>query len=163
MNDSKKVLVATIGAAHSIKGEVRLNSYCDPKEQIAKYKPLFNSEDIEFVIQRIRPQGNVLVCKFENIDNRNQAEELNGKELFTYRSNFEEITSEEEFYIEDLKGLDVINDNGDNIGKVLDVINYGAGDILEIEFTDKTKEMLPFMTEIFPKIDLSNKTILCKI
>ena len=103
----KQILISTIGAPHSIKGELRVNSYCNPQEQIIKYNPLFDAEGAEFWIEKIRVQKNVLICRFRNINDRDQAEALKGKELFTLRSNFAEIENDEEFYIEDLIGLDV--------------------------------------------------------
>jgi 16S rRNA processing protein RimM len=159
MKNPKKIIVAKIGAAHSISGEVRLNSYCHPQEQVIKYNPLFDSEGREFWIEKVRPQKNILVCKFKEIHDRNQAEELNGIELFTHRSNFPEIQDMEEFYIEDLVDLDVIDLEGNKVGQVIYVHNYGAGDILEIEFLDAQREMISFTKKLFPQINLVDQTI----
>ena len=156
---NSKILVATIGAAHSIKGEVRVTSYCHPLEQIFEYTPLTDSQGKEYIVEKYRIQKNILICKFRDIDDRNTSEQLSGIQLFVTRSQLKTLSDEEEFYITDLLNLKVIDISGSDIGTVSNFCNYGAGDILEIEFLDKTKEFFPFTKEIFPVIDIKSQFI----
>ena len=161
MQNCRKILVGKISSAHSIKGEVKIHSYCFPQDQITTYTPLINAEDQEFKIARFRMNNDIMICKLEGVDDRNAAEALKGTELFTYRSQFAP-EDEEEFYIEDLKNLTIIDLEGQKIGTVVAVHNYGADDILEIllDQTEKT-ELVAFTKEFFPEVNLASQTISC--
>jgi 16S rRNA processing protein RimM len=79
------------------------------------------------------------------------------------RSNLPPITTEDEFYIEDLKGLKVIDLSGNHIANITNIANYGGGDIVEVQFITSGKiEMLPFTKELFPEITKNHAVLTLK-
>jgi len=125
------VLLAQIGAAHGVKGEVRVKAFGDP-EALGDYGSLWAEDGRKFKIVRMRPSKTVLVVKFKGVNSRNDAEALNGLELFVGRSALPDDIEDDEFYITDLIGCDVMDEGGAHIGTVMNVADFGAGDLLEI-------------------------------
>src|SRR5262245_45703887 len=126
------VLMAVIGAAHGIKGELRVKTFTGDPQALADFGTLFASDGRAFEILALRPQGNMAVAKFRGVDDRSAAEALTGTELFVGRATLPGDLDEEEFYHADLVGMDAVDEGGERLGKVTAVQNYGAGDILEI-------------------------------
>lgn len=151
--NDKLILVGVISAAHGIKGQVMIRSFTEPKSNIEKL-PIVNQqgEALKIKIVKVKPSG-MLICNIGNCCSRTEAEKLVHSSIFCLRSNLPKILAEDEFYIEDLKGLKVLDSSGAHIGNISNVANYGAGDIIEIEFiNDKKIEMFPFTKEFFPTV-----------
>lgn len=148
------ILIGHIGAAHGIRGEVRVKSFTDPVEAIADYGPLDAGDGKRLTIERMREQGTMLVVKFREIADRTAAEALNGRDLFVDRSVLPEPEDEETFYHADLIGLDAVDTAGDLWGHVIAVQNYGAGDLLEIRPVDGVPFLLPFTRALVPVVDV---------
>ncbi len=157
--DDELILIGVISAAHGLGGHVIIKSYTNPTENILKLN--FFTKDranIPGKKTRINSNGNI-VYKPLSCSNRNDSEALIGTKLYCLRSDLPEA-NEEEFYFEDLKNLVVKNPQGEIIGKISNISNYGAGDILEVKFSDETDEMFPFTKEFFPEI--TNEFIILK-
>ena len=160
---NQSILLAKIGAAQGIKGEVRVKPYGDP-DMLDQYGKLHDANGNTYKITRMRAHKTMLVVKFMNINTRNEAEELNGIELFVARDKLPEIEEEDEFYVQDLIGMTILNDAGEQIGTVVAVPNFGAGDMLEIAPVTgsggaSTTWLLPFTREAVPEIDFVNSEI----
>ena len=106
--DHKLILVGVISSAHGIKGDIIVESYTDPIDNIANLK-LFDDKNVIFPIKKIRatPKGSI-ICRHSNCHDRNQAEALIGTKLYCTRESLPK-TDKEEFYFEDLKNLQVLN------------------------------------------------------
>ncbi len=166
---SKKVLIGKIISAFGIKGEVKILSYLDNPLKIEKYKifdALGNSLSIKISNKGKAAIGSnssgeaVLIAKIDGVLDRTAAEKLRGTDLYADRKNFPS-TKSDEFYYADLVVLDVIDMSSKKIGKVLNVLDYGAGGIIEIEFdeinpeiSEEKIESFSFRDEIFPEINL---------
>ncbi len=158
------VLLAQIGAPHGVKGEVRVKSFTGDPMALADYGPLFSADGRRFEITSLRPAKTVLVVRFKGINSRNEVENLNRLELFVERAMLPDNTEEDEFYIADLVGMAVQDQSGDVIGTVLDVPNFGAGDMLEIApDADSGKGTqsyyLAFTRQTVPEIDFDNNRL----
>ncbi|TIN54715.1 MAG: ribosome maturation factor RimM, partial [Mesorhizobium sp.] len=125
------VQMAVIGAAHGIKGELRVKTFTGDPLALADYGPLHAKDGRAFQILDIRPAGTVVVVRFKGVSDRNTAEALAGTELFVDRSVLPDDGEEDEFYHADLIGLEVRDDTG-VIGRVVAVHNFGGGDILDV-------------------------------
>lgn len=148
------VLMARIGAAHGIRGEVRVKSFTDDPLAFADYGPLVTSDGSKsFEVDNARVQKTVVVTKFSQIANRNQAEELNGVELFVHRDQLPE-PDEGEFYYTDLNGLRVQDPAGKDLGEIAAVQDFGAGDLLEVRPARGKTFYVPFTNEFVPEVDL---------
>jgi 16S rRNA processing protein RimM len=158
MTDTK-ILLAQIGAPHGIKGEVRVKPFGEP-DMLDQYGKLETKDGKKFKIKRMRPQKNMMVVKFEGVNTREEAEALNRVELFIDRAKLPELEEDDEFYIEDLIGMDVMDEQGAQMGTVIAVPNFGAGDMLEIKpITNTSTYYLPFTKEVVPTLDFEKQTL----
>jgi 16S rRNA processing protein RimM len=149
------ILLGTIGAAHGIKGEVRIASHTQDPEAIATYGPLATDRPgLTIVIETARLNKNVLVARLKGIRDRNQAEALNGVSLFVARDSLPETGDEDDFYHADLIGLDArLAETGASIGAVIALPNYGAGDLIEVRDPRSGDTFLfPFTKAVVPEI-----------
>jgi 16S rRNA processing protein RimM len=149
------VQMATIGAAHGLKGELRVNTFTGEPAALGQYGPLYDRAGRPFEVLSARPQGNVVVVRFKGVDDRTAAEALNGTDLFVDRSALPADLAEDEFYHADLVGLAVHDDSGNTIGRVTALQNYGGGDILEITLSTGKEALVPFTAAAVPQVALS--------
>ena len=150
-----RVCVAQIGAAHGLKGEVRLWSFTEDPLAVARYGPL-ESEDgaRRFDIEDLRPGKAYFVARLSGVRDKNAAEALRNTKLYVPRERLPKTQDDESFYHADLIGLAVVTTEGATIGEVAALHNFGAGDIVEIRLTDKSTVLLPFTDAAVPKVDL---------
>lgn len=152
------VLVARVGAAHGIKGEVRVKPLTADPHAITAYGPLEAADGRRFEIAAARPAAgtspDMLVVRFKGIATRNEAEALNGTELFVARERLPEAGADE-FYHADLIGLAAVTTAGETLGTVVGVPNYGAGDLLEIAPSRGPSLLVPFTRAVVPEVDLA--------
>ena len=150
--EEKLILVGVISAAHGIKGNVLIKSYTESADNITKL-PIIDKNNNSVQLKMIRATSKRdLVCTLTDCNDRNQAETLKGTKLYCPRENLP-TPSDDEFYIEDLRGLKVLDESGESVGTVLEIANYGEGDIFEIKFNNDSSEMFPFTKELFPTIE----------
>lgn len=149
------IQMAVIGAAHGIKGELRVKTFTGDPLALADYGPLYAKDGRAFEIAAIRPANEVVVVRFKGVADRNAAEALTGTELFVDRSALPDDGDEGEFYHADLVGLAVRDENGEPVGKVFAVQNFGGGDILEIQYQGRKGVLIPFTQAAVPVVDVS--------
>ncbi|MBL4725996.1 MAG: ribosome maturation factor RimM [Rhizobiaceae bacterium] len=159
-NLENPVLMATIGAPHGVKGEVRVKSFTDDPLALGDYGALFDKDGNKFTISNSRPAKNVIVVRFKEVATREAAEALNGCELFIERDALPKVDDDDEFYLSDLIGMKAQDSDGNIIGMVRDVPNFGAEDLLEITPVNAEGRSsgqtyyLPFTKKVVPKIDI---------
>ena len=148
------VLVGVFGAPQGVRGEIRVKSFTGEAKAIGAYGPLTDASGANvFAFERLRALKNdMLVAKVEGVGTRDAAALLTGVELFARRSRLPPPKADE-FYCDDLVGLEAVTPAGEPVGRVASLLNYGAGDILEIETTDGDALLLPFTKAVAPKID----------
>ncbi len=146
--------MAVIGAAHGIKGELRVKTFTGDPLALADYGPLYADDGRAFEIEDIRPAGEVVVARFKGVRDRSQAERLTGTELFVDRSVLP-AEEDDEFYHADLVGLAVHDETGAPSGRVTAVQNYGGGDILEITFHGRKGVLIPFSQAAVPEVNVA--------
>lgn len=149
------VQLAVIGAAHGIKGEVRVKALTEDPMALAAYGPLYTSTGRSLTIADLRPGKGVLIVRFEGVADRNAAEALNGEALFIDRSALPAELEDEEFYHADLIGLAVVDEAGEGAGRIVAVHDFGAGDLLEIRPPSGQTVLIPFTRDAVPNIDLN--------
>jgi 16S rRNA processing protein RimM len=153
MNPLKNpVRLAVIGAAHGIKGAVKVKTFTEDPLAIGRYGPLSDSAGRRFEVAEARPQGSGVVATFKGIADRNAAEALTGTALFVDRSALPGGLEEDEFYHTDLVGLSALDLAGSTLGKVAAVHNFGSGDILEIALAAGGSALIPFTAAAVPQV-----------
>jgi 16S rRNA processing protein RimM len=149
------VLIGVITAAHGIRGEVKLTSFAADPAAIGSYGALVTSAGQAVEIDRLRPQKGGFIASLKGVGDRNRAEALKGTQLFVPRSRLPE-TGAGEVYVHDLIGLAARRMDGSHIGKVVGIVNYGAGDLLEVNDPErKDTVLIPFADPFVPTIDIA--------
>ena len=151
MSDNKICLGAVVGV-HGIRGEVKVKSFSDDERNLTRYGEVTNEAgDKKFSLKIIGHSKELLRVKIKGVDDRNTAETLVGTAFYVNRDLLPDL-KEDEFYHTDLIGLDVKNSNGEIIGEVNALYNFGAGDIIELKLNAGSLEMLPFTKEYVPEV-----------
>lgn len=149
------ILVGVVIAAHGVSGEVKVKSFTADPMALGRYGLLSSESGREFEIDTIRPhRGDELILRLSGVDTRNAAEQLKTCRLYIPRAALPE-PSPREYYHADLIGLRADNSLGSEIGRVSAVLNYGAGDILEITRSDGETELIPFSDAHVPVVDFA--------
>ena len=151
----RQVALAAVAGAHGIGGEVRLKLFAQSPASLERIGRLF-AGDRALTLRSIRPAGAGAVARFAEVRDRDSAEALRGTLLTAPRSALPPL-EEGEYYHADLIGLPCESREGEKLGTVAAVENYGAGDIIEIEKPDGKKSMVPFRDGI---ADLKGKRII---
>jgi 16S rRNA processing protein RimM len=150
-----KVLLGQFGAAHGIRGEIKINSYTEEPAGIADYGPFTLDDGRVVEITAIRVQGDALVARVKGIGDRNAAETLRNRKLFVDRSALPDLDEEDDFYHADLVGLALELADGTPYGTIASVQNFGAGDLIEIEPAPGARTFyLPFTRAVVPTVDI---------
>jgi len=155
MSDDHRVLLGYIAGAHGIRGEVLVKSFTGDPADIAAYGSLSDeagTRTLTFTKVRVATKG--VIAAVDGVTDRNGAEALKGTQLYVERAMLPE-PEDDEFYYEDLVGLDVVTTDGVSIGAVTAIQNYGAGDLLEYRIAgQKRTELLPFNETFVLEVDL---------
>lgn len=154
------VQLAIIGAAHGIRGEVRVKTFTADPLAMGDYGLLYDSQGKSYEVLEIRPSKTVVVVRFKGVNDRNAAEALNGTELYIDRDQLPEELDEGEFYYTDLIGLDAIGTDGINYGRVSALFDFGGGDLLELRQSGRKPYLIPFTAASVPEVDLEAGRIL---
>lgn len=149
MSDTEIALAAVAGA-HGVKGEVRLKLFAESAESLAKHRAV-RAGDRTLTLKSVKP-GKTVVARFAEVTDRTAAEALRGTLLTVSRSALPPL-AEGEYYHADLVGIPCFGPEGDPLGTVIAVENFGAGDILEIERPDGKRTMVPFRGGIADLVD----------
>ena len=160
MKPSNPVLMAVIGAAQGLKGEVRVKSHTQEPEGFASYGKLFAADGRAFEVLTTRVAKDVVVTQFKGVADRTAAEALNGIELFVDRALLgDQVTAEDDYLHSDLIGLRIVDEHGHDHGTVYAIHNFGAGDILEVSKHRGHSVAIPFSKAAVPDINFATKII----
>lgn len=144
MQADKPVTLAVIIGAHGVTGEVRLKVFA---EDLIAHR-VFNAGAFTLKSLRETPKG--AIARFAEVADRNAAERLRGTELTVPRSALPPL-AEGEYYHADLLGLAAVSTEGNALGKVVAIDDFGAGDVIEIERPDGKRFMVPMRVEAVPE------------
>ena len=151
--DDRLILMGVIGKPHGVRGQVRVNVFAEEPEALETYTLTDHKGRrfaLEWTHENVAWLSEVTAAGKRRITDRNEAETLTNVELFTPRSVLPE-TDEDEFYMADLIGLEARDVAGKAIGKVSNVLDYGAGASLEISPGGR---LFPFTKATVPAVDI---------
>ena len=138
----KRVALAAVAGAHGVKGELRLKLFTDSVENLKPHLTVFVG-GIERKLEFVRAAPSGAVARFEGLADRSAAEALRGSLVEVDRASLPPL-EDGEYYHADLLGLGCVDRDGREVGKVVAVENYGAGDLLEVETADGKSSLIPF-------------------
>jgi 16S rRNA processing protein RimM len=157
------ICVARIGAAHGVRGAVKLWTFTEDPLAVTRYGPLTTKDGArQFDVTHAREAKDHLVATLRGIATREDAERLNGIELYIAREKLP-ATDDDEYYHADLIGLAAVNAANEPIGRVIAIHNFGAGDIIEIAPPNGTTLLLPFTNAVVPTVDLAGGRVVIEL
>jgi 16S rRNA processing protein RimM len=149
------ICVARIGAAHGVRGAVKLWTFTEDPLAVQAYGPLITKDGSrQFEVATAREAKGHLVATLKGVATREEAERLNGIELYVARDQLP-ATDDDEYYHADLIGLAAVTAGDAPLGRVIAIHNFGAGDIIEIAPPHGPTLLLPFTNAVVPTVDLA--------
>jgi 16S rRNA processing protein RimM len=156
MAGGARICLGQIGAAHGVRGEVRLYSFTAEPESIAGYGPLETEDGRVVQIESLRRAKDHFVAQLSGIVDRSAAEQLTNIKLYVLRERLPAPDQPDEFYHADLIGLTAVDRAGETLGTVVALHNFGAGDLIEVRPTEgHVTQLLPFDEATVPVVDLA--------
>ena len=151
-----------IVGTHGIKGEVRVEPWCDSPQFLAAFDKLYLDDMGEtFIEVKSRPHKNITLCKIKGVDNIDDAQRLRGRIVYINRDDVD--LDEGVNFVQDLIGLAVIDaDTGESYGKITDVLRTGANDVYEVTAPDGQKILVPVIDEVVPVRNIDEGFVLLR-
>lgn len=157
--DGPMVQMGVFGAAVGLRGEIRIRSYTGDPAAIGDYGPLFSKDGRRFDIAVLRLQKDMAIARVTGIADRSAAEKLTNIALFVPRAVLGEVEDEDEFFHADLIGLRAETAEGALIGTVTAILNFGAGDVVDIQPPRGPSIAYPFTKAVVPVVDIAGGRI----
>ena len=152
--DDRLVLVAKVAGAFGVRGEIRLTTFTETPLAVVNYRDLVRKTGaVGLTLIAGRSTKGGIIARAKEVETKEQADRLRGLELYVPRSQLPP-PGEDEFYLTDLIGLDVISPEGEPLGKVKAVQDFGAGDLIEVQPAKGKSWYLPFTKALVPEVDL---------
>jgi 16S rRNA processing protein RimM len=159
MKDKKLIHVATFGQPQGLRGEIKINIHTSSLESFKSLNQFFLEDGISKIIfKSFKVVGKKNISFIEGCDDRDIAETHKGKKIFSMRENLP-IINDDEYYVADLIGCKVINKEKKNLGKIIDIKNFGAGDLMEISKERNKIFFIPMNKDNLINIDLQKMII----
>src|ERR1700710_2919542 len=157
------ICVARIGAPHGVRGAVKLWTFTEEPLAVKRYGPLATKDGARhFEVTHAREAKGHLVATLKGVATREEAERLNGIELYIAREKLP-ATGDDEYYHADLIGLAAVTPANEPLGRVVAVHDFGAGDIIEIAPPHGATLLLPFTNAVVPSVDLAGGRVVIEL
>jgi 16S rRNA processing protein RimM len=153
MNEIKSpVEVGRFGSVYGVRGWIRIHSFTDDPESIFEYAPWFVQTGDSWSVAKLtewKRHGDGYICKLEGFDQREESQSMTGKSVFVDESSLPPLP-EDEFYLNDLIGMRVVNTEGYDLGIVDGFMETGANDVLVVKANSddaygKKERLLPLV------------------
>ena len=159
---TKYLEIGQIVNTFGIKGMVKVKPFTDNIERFNNLEKIYiknKSGQTEYKIQEVKYHKNMVLIKFEGIENPEQADLLRNSYLIVDRET-EEPLEPGRYYIVDMIGLDVFTDDNEYLGKLEDIYNTGSNDIYVVKNELGKQVLLPAIEDVIKKIDMDNKKVI---
>lgn len=163
---NKLISVGKILNFHGIKGEVKMGFTAGNENLIKSLKQVFlfhNDVKSPYDVESVRFHKNFAIIKLKQVNSVNEVLAIKGLLVHVTEEMFKSKLQTDEFLIKDLLNVEVFDTDGNKIGRVVDLGENKANDLLEIEKTNGLKFMVPFVKEWVPNVDLENNKIVVKL
>lgn len=156
---AERVCVGAVSGVHGVRGTVRIKPFTETPEGVAAYGPVTDESGTRrFEIAVVGVRKGIVLATLSGIGDRATAEALKGLRLYVERSALP-APDADEFYYEDLVGLAAEAADGSDMGKVVAVYDFGAGDVIELKGPDGGATLLPFTHAVVPTVDIAGGRI----
>ena len=160
MKKNQLVLVGSFGNPRGLKGDISINIFMSNLKSFKMLKEFFLEENKTILhFTYFKKIGSKYIASLDKCCDRNTALSFKGKNIYSYRKNFPKL-KKNEFYSTDLIGCKIINTKNKILGSVIDLKNFGAGDLLEVHDKKKKNFFVPMDKNNLVSVDIINKTII---
>ena len=159
---TKFISVGKILNFHGIQGEAKVGFSRNQEDFFCGLKEVFVKNHDEYAplkIKSVRLHKNFAIVKFDGINSIDELLDYKGRLLFVEENTIREALEEDEFLIDELVGLDVVDEKGEKVGFVIGVSNNGATDLLSVKTKSKNVSLVPFVKAIVTDVSLKEKKI----
>lgn len=154
LENNKKICIGVITSASGVKGKVKIRSFTEKVDDIANFSHIVDQDDAILKIKVLSAKKDHIIAGIDGITSRNEAERLRNTKLYINRNDLPGLANDE-YYHADLIGLEVRNTNGLSVGVVRNVLNYGAGDVIEVsDLLNGSINYYPFTLDFIPEINV---------
>ena len=153
--------VGIITSTHGVRGEIKVYPTTDDPRRFRRLKEVVldtGKEKMNLEIEGVKFFKQFVILKFKGLDNINDIEKYRQKSLYVTRKNAVRL-QRDEYFIADLIGLKVPDEDGKELGTVKDVIETGANDVYEVEMADGKSLLLPAIKQCILNVDVENGTM----
>ena len=150
--------VGIITSTHGVRGEVKVYPTTDDPRRFRRLKEVVldtGREKLNLEIEGVKFFKQFVILKFKGLDNINDIEKYRQKSLYVTRKNAVRL-QRDEYFIADLIGLKVQDEDGTELGTVKEVIETGANDVYEVEMADGRSLLLPAIKQCILNVDVEN-------
>lgn len=156
------ICVGVITSVNGVRGHVKIRSFTEKPTDIANFIHIFDDNENVYNISIVAIKKDYVIAGIKGISNRDEAEKLRSTKLYIKRSELSE-PGKDQYYHADLIGLEARSEEGVTIGIVKNLVNFGAGDILEVYDTTSEKVVYyPFTKQFVPEVNLNGKFLVLK-
>ena len=151
--------VGVITSTHGVRGEVKVYPTTDDPQRFKKLKKVIldtGREHLPLEIESVKFFKQFAILKFKGIDNINDIERYKGKNLYVTRENAVKL-KRDEYFIADLIGLEVYDEDDQHLGMLTNVIETGANDVYEVKFEDGREVLFPAIKQCILDVDMENR------
>lgn len=160
MND--QIVIGKILAPHGVRGDVRVAPLTDFPERFKKLKTALLNDGTSLQVSNVKYHKNFVLLKFNGLETKNDVESLRGKFIQIERKDLFPLPKGH-YYIFDIIGMDVLNEQGNYLGKVSDVLQTGSNDVYVVEAADAKTVLIPAIKQVVLNIDMDTKKITVKL
>ena len=163
-SSDRNILLGKLGKPHGVKGFLYIHYYGEDTKNLSNYKGLFLDDGTSVKVERLLLLKNRVILKFHETNSRNDAEKLRDKDLFILEGSLPVLDNNQTYYFE-LEGLNVKNLDNVDLGKIKEILETNANDVLVIEPTessvDKKERLVPYIKDqVVKEINKIDRTIL---
>ena len=156
-----KLQVGIISSTHGVRGEVKVFPTTDDVKRFKRLKEVIldtGREEITLEIESVKFFKQFVILKFKGLDNINDIEKYKGKSLYVTRANAVRLRKDE-YFIADLQGLQVVDEEGKDFGTLRDVMETGANDVYIIDIADGREVLIPAIKECILHVDMEARVM----
>jgi 16S rRNA processing protein RimM len=161
-----EVMIGKIVGVHGVRGEVKVKSESDVFErqmEVLDTVPIYRgTKREELQVESMRQHKELYIIKFKGIEDRTEAEERIGGEIWIDKSKQVEL-GEDEFYFLDLIGCEIFTEDGRKVGVLKGILEQPASHILQVEKESGKEVLIPFISQFVKEVDVKNKKIVVSL
>lgn len=154
---SEQILIGQISKPQGIKGELKLKLFTDDITRFMELKEIIIDNEKQEILGKRAIAGDVYIY-LKGVYDRNKAETLRNKEIYVLKEWLPKL-DEDNYYIYEIIGCDVVTENGTKQGTVKDILQYGSADVYVLK-TENKDRMFPFLDKVVKEVDIENKKII---